>query len=110
MTQLLMTTSIDDDGSGTDSIVPAHELDVRDAGLGRVAGRELEHLVGHVEPERPAGRTDATGGQDHVDPAARTEVEDALALAEVGDGRRVAAARGSRAPPPSGRPARSSAA
>ena len=51
-----------------------------------------EHLVGHVEAERAPGRTNALGGQQHVDPAAGAEVEHPLALVEVGDRRRIAAA------------------
>ena len=65
---------------------------VLDSGLLRVRAGQVEHLVGHVEPVRAAGRPDALGREDHVDPAARAEVEDGLALAEIGDGGRVAAA------------------
>ena len=92
MTQLLMTTSTDSAGSGMSSMWPAHELDVRGAGLGGVALGEGEHLVGHVEADRAAGRTDPLGRQQHVDAAARAEVEDALAFVELRDGDRVAAA------------------
>ena len=51
----------------------------------------VEHLVGHVQPVRLAGRVRPLGGEQHVDPAAGTEVEDGLALAQLGDRGRVAA-------------------
>ena len=72
--------------------VALQELDVRRAGLGGVVLGEREHLVGHVEAERAAGRADPLGRQQDVDPAARPEVEHALAGMEVGDRGRVAAA------------------
>ena len=68
------------------------ELDVLDPGLALVAPRQLEHLVGHVEAVGLAGRADAPGREQDVDPAARAEVEDRLALVQVGDRGRVAAA------------------
>ena len=91
-TQLLITTSIESAGSGIGLDVALEELDVGGAGLGRVALREREHLVGHVEAERAPGRPDALGRQEDVDPAAGAQVEDALAGTQVGDGGRVAAA------------------
>ena len=96
ITQLLMTTSTDAAGKGIASIVPAEELDVRRAGLGRVALGEREHLVGHIEPDGPSGRADPLGREQDVDPAARAEVEHALAFAKLGDGDRVAAAQATR--------------
>ena len=93
MTQLLMTTSTEAAGSGIASIVPLEELDVGRAGFGGVALGQGEHLVGHVEAERAAGRSDPPGGEQDVDAAARAQVEHALALAELGDGGRVAAAQ-----------------
>jgi len=44
---------------------------------------------------RFAGRPDALGGEQNVDPAAGAEVKDRLALVQFGDGRGVAAAGGS---------------
>jgi hypothetical protein len=43
-------------------------------------------------PKRAAGRPDPPGGQQDIDPATRTKIEDALALVEVRDRGRVAAA------------------
>ncbi len=54
---------------------------LRDARLGRVATREGEHLVGHVEPEGEPGLADTPRGEDHVDSSSRAEVEHRLALA-----------------------------
>ena len=67
-------------------------MDVRNPGLGGVPAGEREHLVGEVEPVSGSTRADTLRGQDHVDPAARAEVEDDLAFAKVGDRRRVSAA------------------
>ena len=61
------------------------ELHVLDSGLGGVALGELEHLVGHVNPDRPAGRTNAAGGDQHVSAGAGAEVEHDLALVQVSD-------------------------
>ena len=71
--------------------VALEELDVGGLRLGGVALGKREHLVGHVQPEGAAGRPDPLGGQQDVDPATRPEIEDPFALAEVGDGGRVAA-------------------
>ena len=65
-----------------------------DAGLGGVAARELEHLVGHVEADGLAGGADAAGGDEHVGAGARAEVEHDFAVVEVGDGGGDAAAEG----------------
>ena len=68
------------------------ELDVLDPGLALVLPRQLEHLVGHVEAVGLAGRADPPGREQDVDPAAGAEVEDRLALVQLGDRGRVAAA------------------
>ena len=67
------------------------EFDVRRAGFRGVALCERQHLVGHVDAERATRRPDTLRGEEHVDPAAGPEVEDALAWMEVGDRDRVAA-------------------
>ena len=97
ITQFEITTSTESAGSGISSITPLRKIGVADPGLPRVRAGEREHLVGHVEPERESGRADPLRGQDHVDAAARAEIEDGLALVQVGDHDRVAAAeRGER--------------
>ena len=58
-----------------------------------LARARCEHLVGHVHPVRLAGRADPAGGQQDVDAAAGAQVEHGLALVQVGDGERVAAAQ-----------------
>ena len=60
--------------------------------LGVGAG-EVEHLVGHVDADRLAGRRDAAGGDEHVGAGAGAEVEHRLAGVEVGDGGRDPAAQ-----------------
>jgi hypothetical protein len=45
-----------------------------------------------VEADRAAGRADARGADEDVGAGARTEVQDRLALVEIGDGGRDAAA------------------
>ena len=92
MTQLEMTTSTLASGSGSVLDVALEELGVGGAGLGGVAAGELEHLVGHVEPDRAPGGADAAGGDEDVGAGARAEVEHGFALVQVGDGGRNAAA------------------
>ena len=94
MTQFEMTTSTDV-GRKRDLLdQPLQEVDVRGSGLARVLLREREHLVRHVEAVRHAGRSDSLCREDDVDSAARAEVEHDLALAQIGNGGRVAAAKG----------------
>ena len=100
ITQFEITTSTESAGSGISSITPLRKCTFAHARLGGVAPREREHLVGHVQPVRGPGRPDALRREDHVDPAARAEIEHRLALAQVGHRGRVAAARARRAPPP----------
>ena len=71
---------------------PLQELDVLDPGLALVSPRQLEHLVGHVDAVGLARGADPAGGEQDVDPAARAEVENGLALVELGHRGRVAAA------------------
>jgi hypothetical protein len=66
-----------------------HELDVAGPGLGGVGAGQVQHLLGHVDPIDVAGRTDPLGRQQHVDAAARTQVQHSLASAQLGDGCRV---------------------
>ena len=89
---MLITTSIEFGGQRDRLNVALEEFDVGGLRLRGVALGECEHLVGHVEPEGAAGRPDPPGGQQDVDAATRTEIKDALALVEVGDRGRVAAA------------------
>ena len=70
------------------------EFDVGGSGFGGVPGRECQHFVGHVEAERAPRRSDTLRRKQDVDPAARTEVEHALTLAQLGDRGRVATAEG----------------
>ena len=44
--------------------------------------REVEHLVGHVEPDRPPGQTDAPSADQYVRAGAGAEIEHGLALVE----------------------------
>ena len=92
ITQLEITTSTVCVGERHVLEVALDELDVLDAGLGGVGAGELEHLVGHVEPDRSTGRGDSTGGDQDVGAGARAEIEHRLAFAQVGDGGRHAAA------------------
>ena len=93
ITQLLMTTSTEPASSGIASIRPLRNSTLVAPASARVAPGELEHLVGHVETEREPALADPLGREQHVDPAARSEVEDDLAGLELGDGGRVAAAQ-----------------
>ena len=66
-------------------------LYVGGTGRGGVALGQGEHLVGHVEPEGPARRSDALGRQQNVYTAARPEVEDSISLVQVRDSGGIAA-------------------
>jgi hypothetical protein len=68
------------------------EFDVGRAGLALILARQRQHFVGHVEAVGFAGRADALCGQQHVDAAARSEVEHDLARLEREQGGGVAAA------------------
>jgi hypothetical protein len=70
----------------------AEEDRVPHAGLVSVAACQGKHLLGHVEAVGDAGRPDPLRREDDVDAASGAEIEHRLALAEVGDGGRVAAA------------------
>ena len=69
------------------------ELHVRRARLGSVVARQVEHLRCHVQAIDVTGGTDALGGQQHVDAAARAQVEDGLARVELSEGGRIATAQ-----------------
>ena len=92
MTQFEMTTSTGRRGAGSASISPLRNSTFSTPASPLVRARELEHLVGHVQAVRLAGRADPAGGEQHVDAAAGAEVEHGLALVQVGDRGRVAAA------------------
>ena len=92
MTQLEMITSTLASRERQLLDVALDELDVRDARLARIGPRELEHLVCHVQPDRLAARSDPPGRDQHVRAAARPEVENGLALVQIGDSGRHAAA------------------
>ena len=55
------------------------ELDVLHAGFALVLAGQRQHLVGHVEAVSLAGRADAARREQHVDAAARAEIEHRLA-------------------------------
>ena len=92
MTQFEMMTSTELSGSGMFSISPLRNSTFVGAGLALVLVGEREHLVGHVEAVGFAGRSDALRGEQHVDAAARSEVEHRLAFVELRERGRVAAA------------------
>jgi hypothetical protein len=72
--------------------VALEELDVPHAGIGSVRARELEHLVGHVKTDRATCGADAAGADQHVRTRPGAKVQDRLALVQVGDRSRHAAA------------------
>ncbi len=96
MTQLEMTTSTDPSGSGMSSMVPLRNSTLATPASAALAPRQLQHLVGHVDAVREAGLADPPGGEEYVDAAARAEVEHPLALLQLRDGGRVAAAEAGR--------------
>ena len=68
------------------------ELDVVGARLALVVARQRQHLVGHVEAVGLALRADAARRQQHVDAAARAEIEHGLARFQLRQRGRIAAA------------------
>ena len=92
ITQFEMITSTVFDGSGIASMWPLRNSTLFAPARCLVLEREREHLVGHVEAVRLAGRSDAPCREQHVDAAARAEVEDRLPFGELGERGRVAAA------------------
>ena len=91
-TQFEMTTSTEPSASGRSSMVPLRNSTLVAPALAAFARASVEHLVGHVDAVREAGRADPAGRQQHVDAAARAEVEHALPRAQLRDRQRVAAA------------------
>src|SRR5208337_1199412 len=67
------------------------EFDILDSSLALVVAREREHLVRHVEPVRLACRSYSARGEDHVDPAARSQVEHGFTGLKLGERGRIPA-------------------
>ena len=104
ITQFEMITSTVFDGSGIDSMWPLRNSTFVAPAFSLFSSARREHLVGHVEAVRLARRADALRREQHVDAAARPEVEHGLAFVQFGERRRVAAAeRGEQAPRREGR-------
>ena len=72
--------------------VAVQELRVADTGLGGVLAGQGDHVRGAVQPIGLAAGGDAAGGQQHVDPAAGTEVQHGFSWAQLSDGDGIAAA------------------
>ena len=92
ITQLEMTTSTCAVGQRDVLDVAVQELRVGHPGLGGVLAGQGDHVRGAVQAVGLSAGGDAAGGQQHVDPAARTEVQHGLSRAQLGDGDGVAAA------------------
>ena len=75
------------------------KLDVLDARLLLVFAGERQHLVRHVEAVSFARGADAARGKQHVDAAARAQVEDGLARPATGRARWGCRSRARQAPP-----------
>jgi hypothetical protein len=73
--------------------VPHHEPDVTHSRLGGIGTGQCGHGGASVQPISHAGRADPPGRQQHVQPAARTEVQNTLARLQVRDRYRVPAAQ-----------------
>ena len=96
-TQFEITTSTDATGNGTSSITPLRKIALRTPASAAFACASASISSVMSKPEREARLADAPSGEDHVDAAARAEVEHRLALLRLGDRGRVAAAeRGQR--------------
>ena len=92
ITQLEMITSTRIVGQRDVLDFAFEKFDVLNAALALVLARERQHFVGHVEAVGLAGGADAAGGQQHIDAAARAEIEDRFAGLQLGQRGGVAAA------------------
>jgi hypothetical protein len=79
ITQLEMMTSTELSGSGNAFDLAFQEFDVLRARLALVFVGQRQHFVGHVEAVSFARRADAPGREQHIDAAARTEIEHGFA-------------------------------
>ena len=92
ITQLEMITSTESSGSGTFSIVP-----LRNSAFSTPASRWFARAIASISsvmsrPYALPARADPPRREEDVDAAAGAQVEDGLALVQLGDGGRVAAA------------------
>jgi len=72
------------------------ELDVGDAGLALILAGEGEHVVGHVEAIGFPGWANAPCGEEHIDTAARAEIEHDFTRCELDQRGGIAAAERSK--------------
>ncbi len=68
------------------------KLDVINAGLLLVLTRERQHFICHVQPVSLAGGPDSLCGQQHIDAAARAQVQHRFAGAQLCERCRIPAA------------------
>src|ERR1017187_2962956 len=80
-------------GQGNVLDLAFEELDVVDAGLAFVFVSESQHFIGHVEAVGFAAGRHAPGGEQDVDAAAASEIEDRFAGLQFGQRGGVAAAQ-----------------
>ena len=93
ITQFEMTTSTEASGSGMSSMCPSGTRRSRRRRAGLLARARSSISSVMSTPYRVPGRADAARRYQHVGPGARAEVEHGLAVAQLGDRGRVAAAR-----------------
>ena len=91
ITQFEMTTSTESAGSGICSITPLRKCTFATPASAAFCRASASISSVMSRPYATPGRADALRREDHVDPAARAEVEHRLALSQVGDSGRVAA-------------------
>src|SRR5262245_14414501 len=89
MTQLEMMTSTELSGSGMCSISPFRNSTFSAPAFLLVLAGQRQHLVGHVEAVGLAAWADATGREQDVDAAARSEIEHGFSRFELGKRRRI---------------------
>src|SRR5262249_42203639 len=76
--------------------VTSEELDILEPRFLLVRPRERQHLVGHVEAVDLACLADALGGEQHIDAAARSQIENRLSLSEINQRSRIPTPKGRR--------------
>src|SRR5579872_524091 len=71
----------------------AQELHILDARFALILPRQFEHFVSHVQAVRFSARTYAARGKQHINSAARAEIEDNFAGLELRQRRGIAATK-----------------
>ena len=85
-----MTKSAQPSSTGNNSAYPLAEFDLVESGLGRSPSGLGDHLIGHVDADNAARRSDKTTGDEAVETRPRPDIDDVAALADSTKAKRIA--------------------